>query len=515
MTSETDPQQSAPHPQQDSNSTQGPNGPETKHKQPSLLDALLPIIALVVMLTGAVYLFSSDSSSGANQIALIMAACVALIVGVKNGYTWKEMEEGIVFSVSMATGALLILFTVGSLIGTWILSGTVPTMIYYGMKILNPEYFYAASCLLCAVVAISIGSSWTVAGTLGIALIGVAGAMGLNVEITAGAIISGAYFGDKMSPMSDTTNLAPAVAGTDLFSHIRHMAWTTTPSIIIALIGFLLLGFNTEIPATGAELAKTMAVLQTQFSPGVHLLIPLLVVLVLAYKKMPAFPTVIVGTLAGAVCAALFQFDNVIKFVGDPSLLPSVALIKGIWIAMFDGYTANTGNAMIDSLLSRGGMGSMINTVWLILCAMAFGGVMERTGLLQRILQSMLVFVKSSSSLILTTLVSCIGANLITADQFIAIILPGRMLKVEYNKYGLAPVNLSRALEDSATITSPLVPWNTCGAYMASTLGVATIAYLPYAFFNLVCPLISASYAYFDFKILKLEDMDDAELATS
>ncbi len=238
MTSKTDPQQSASHSQPDSNSS-GPKGSGDKHKQPSLFDALTPIFALVVMLTGAVYLFSSDSSSGANQIALIMAACVALIIGVKNGYSWKEMEKGIVSSVSMATGALLILFTVGSLIGTWILSGTVPTMIYYGMKILNPEYFYAASCLLCAIVAISIGSSWTVAGTLGIALIGVAGAMGLNIEITAGAIISGAYFGDKMSPMSDTTNLAPAVAGTDLFSHIRHMAWTTVPSIIIALIGFL------------------------------------------------------------------------------------------------------------------------------------------------------------------------------------------------------------------------------------------------------------------------------------
>lgn len=272
MTSKTDPQQSELHPQP-------PNCPDTKHKQASLLDALLPIIALMVMLTAAVYLFSSDSSSGANQIALIMAACVALMVGVKNGYSWKEMEEGIVLSVSMATGAMLILFTVGSLIGAWILSGTVPTMIYYGMKILNPEYFYAASCLLCAVVAISIGSSWTVAGTLGIALIGVAGAMGLNVEITAGAIISGAYFGDKMSPMSDTTNLASAIAGTDLFSHIRHMVWTTIPSITIALIGFLLLGFTTQIPATGAELVQTMAVLQTQFEPGIHLLFPLFVVL--------------------------------------------------------------------------------------------------------------------------------------------------------------------------------------------------------------------------------------------
>lgn len=482
-------------------------------KLPSLLDALIPIFALVLMLAAAVYLYSSDSSYGANQIALIMAACIALVIGVKNGYSWKEMEAGIVKSVGVATGALLILFAVGSLIGTWILAGTVPTMIYYGMLVLNPEYFYAASCLLCAVVALSIGSSWTVAGTLGIALVGVAAAMGLSVEITAGAIISGAYFGDKMSPMSDTTNLAPAVAGTDIFSHIRHMVWTTAPSIIIAMIGFLILGFTSEPSGEASDLQLTMDLLQTQFNPGVHLLLPLLVVLVLAYKKMPAFPTVILGTIAGACCAALFQFDGVIAFANDDSLPPIVAMVKGIWTAMFDGYVANTGDEVLDSLLSRGGMSTMMNTVWLILCAMAFGGIMEVTGLLKRILQSILGLVTSSGSLIITTLATCIGANLITADQFIAIILPGRMLKVEYTKRGLAAVNLSRALEDSATITSPLVPWNTCGAYMASTLGVATIAYLPYAFFNLVCPLISGSYAYFNFKIEKLEDMPALEEA--
>ncbi|WP_428636603.1 Na+/H+ antiporter NhaC [Shewanella sp.] len=487
------------------------NAPTGKHKQPTLLDALIPIIALVCMLTASVYLFSSDSSYGANQIALIMAACITLVIGVKNGYSWKEMEAGIVKSVSLATGALLILFSVGSLIGTWILSGTVPTMIFYGMKILNPEYFYAASCLLCAVVALSIGSSWTVAGTLGIALIGVAGAMGLSVEITAGAIISGAYFGDKMSPMSDTTNLAPAVAGTELFSHIRHMVWTTTPSILLALIGFLFIGLNSDSSGAVTDLAATMSRIEAQYHPGLHLLLPLLVVLVLAYKKLPAFPTVILGTLAGAICAALFQFDGVIKFVNDDSLPTMVALVKGIWVAMFDGYTADTGDKTLDSLLSRGGMSSMVNTVWLILCAMAFGGVMEKTGLLQRLLQGVLGLVKSSGSLIITTLASCIGANLITGDQFIAILLPGRMLKVEYEKHGLAPVNLSRALEDSATITSPLVPWNTCGAYMASTLGVATIAYLPFAFFNLVCPFISAAYAYYDFKIERLEENEGME----
>lgn len=477
----------------------------SQHKSPSLLDALIPIVALIAMLGSAVYLFSSDSSSGANQIALILAACIAIVIGIKNGFTWAEMEQGIVRSVGVATGALLILFSVGSLIGTWILAGTVPTMIYYGMQILNPDYFYAACCLLCAVVALSIGSSWTVAGTLGIALIGIASAMGLNVEMTAGAIISGAYFGDKMSPMSDTTNLAPAVAGTDIFSHIKHMTWTTIPSILIALIGFLFLGLTVESTNISTDLDSTLMLIEQNYHPGVSLLLPLLVVLVLAYKKVPAFPTVILGTLAGAICAAIFQFDNVVKFADDANLVPIVALMKGIWMAMFDGYTATTGDKVLDSLLSRGGMSSMVNTVWLILCAMAFGGVMEVTGLLQRILQSILKMVTGTTSLIITTLGCCIGANIITADQFIAIVLPGRMLKLEYTKRGLAPVNLSRTLEDSATITSPLVPWNTCGAFMASTLGVATIAYLPYAFFNLVCPFVSAGYAYFNFKIEPLD----------
>jgi Na+:H+ antiporter, NhaC family len=479
------------------------------HKAASLLDALIPVIALVAMLGGAVYLFSSDSSSGANQIALILAACIAIVIGAKNGYSWAEMEQGVVKSIGVATGALLILFSVGSLIGTWILAGTVPTMIFYGMQILNPDYFYAACCLLCAVVALSVGSSWTVAGTLGIALIGISSAMGLNVEMTAGAIISGAYFGDKMSPMSDTTNLAPAVAGTDIFSHIRHMTWTTIPSISIALLGFLFLGLTAEHTDVATSLDGTLSLIEQNYAPGLHLLLPLLVVLFLAYKKVPAFPTVILGTLAGAICAAIFQFDNVLAFVNDDALLPAVALVKGIWIAMFDGYTASTGDKVLDSLLSRGGMSSMVNTVWLILCAMAFGGVMEVTGLLERILQSILKLVTSTSSLILTTLACCIGANIITADQFIAIVLPGRMLKLEYGKRGLAPVNLSRALEDSATITSPLVPWNTCGAFMAGTLGVATLAYLPYAFFNLVCPFVSAAYAYFNIKIEPLQETDE------
>ncbi len=473
-------------------------------KSASMLDALTPIVALVLMLSASVYLFSSDSSSGANQIALILAACIALAISFKNGHRWPALEQGITNSIASASGAFLILFAVGALIGTWLLSGTVPTMIYYGMKLLSPQYFYVASCLLCAVVALSIGSSWTVAGTLGIALIGIAGVLNLSLEITAGAIISGAYFGDKMSPLSDTTNLAPAVAGTDIFKHIKHMLWTTTPSILIALTIFLIIGLNQHISTTSLGIDDTLTRLESNYHVGLHLLFPLVVVLILAYCKVPAFPTIILGTIAGAICALIFQFDAIVKGVNDASLASSVAAIKGLWIAMFNGYVADTGNGNLDSLLSRGGMSSILNTIWLIMCAMAFGGIMEVSGMLKRLLTAILSLVNGATSLVLTTLATCIGTNIITSDQYIAIVLPGRMLKLEYEKYNLDTVNLSRAIEDSATITSPLIPWNTCGAYMAGALGVATFAYLPYAFFNLICPLVSAAYAIKQFKMMPL-----------
>ena len=475
-------------------------------KAPSLLDSLTPIVALLLMLATSVYLFSSDSSSGANQIALIMAACIALLVAVKNGYKWKELEAGIVKSVASVTGALLILFAVGALIGTWILAGTVPAMIYYGIQLLSPDYFYAASCLICAVIAISIGSSWTVAGTIGVALIGIASALGLNIEMTAGAIISGAYFGDKMSPLSDTTNLAPAVVGTDIFKHIKHMSWTTVPSILIALTGFLILGFNNNATNSDTQLNDILVILDNDFSIGLHLLLPLVVVLFLAYKKTPAFPTVILGSLSGALCALIFQFEGIVKFANDESLLPIVAALKGIWITMFSGYEANTSDAVINQLLSRGGMSGMLNTIWLILCAMAFGGVMEVSGMLKRIVQSLLTLVKGSSSLIITTLATCIGANIITADQYIAIVLPGRMYKLEFERRGFAPTALSRVLEDSATITSPLIPWNTCGVAQSGILGVATLAYAPYCIFNWVSPIMSLVVAGIGYKLKYKDD---------
>ncbi|MCP4273093.1 MAG: Na+/H+ antiporter NhaC [Gammaproteobacteria bacterium] len=482
-------------------------------REPSLSDALIPLACLILLLSFSVFLFGSDSSYGPNQIVLMLCAGIAALVGMKNGFRWKQLEKAIVNGISMAMGAMLILLTVGGLIGTWIQAGIVPSMIYYGLQILSPEWFYAASCLICAVIALSIGSSWTVAGTIGIGLIGIASGLNLSLEITAGAIISGAYFGDKMSPLSDTTNLAPAVTGTDLFAHIRHMMWTTMPSLFIALVIFLFIGFDTEVSQGASSLGETLSILQKEFYISWVLLLPLLLVLFMAMKKVPALVTIFIGALAGGVFGAIFQPELIIASVNNPELSNFTALLQGTWKAMADGYVSNTGHGVIDELLSRGGMSSMLVTLWLIMTAMAFGSIMERVGLLQRVVQSILSLVHSTGSLIAATVGTCIGANIITSDQYIAIVIPGRMYQLEYKKRGLDPRNLSRVLEDSGTITSPLVPWNTCGAFMAGTLGVATFAYLPFCFFNLINPVISVIYGYTGFKLIPLKDEGDSELA--
>jgi len=475
-------------------------------REPSLVQALLPLLALIAMLSLSVYLYGSDSSYGANQIALLLAGAVAAIVGIRTGLHWDEVQQAIVHGVSVATGALFILLAVGSLIGAWILGGTVPTLIVYGMQLMNPAWFYPATCLICALVALAIGSSWTVAGTLGVALMGVAHGLGLSAEITAGAIISGAYFGDKMSPLSDTTNLAPAAAGSELFSHIRHMTWSTVPSIGLALIAFTAIGFAAHPKALDADtgLGSLSQLIQAQFSIGPHLLIPLLVVFVLAMRKFPAYPTILIGALLGAVFAVLFQPDVVVKLAGNDALSRPMALLSGAWKSLFDGYKSASGDAAVDELLSRGGMVSMLNTVWLIICAMAFGAVMEKAGLLERLIRGVLASAHSTGALITATLATSFGTNVVAADQYIAIVVPGRIYRSEYAKRGLAPVNLSRALEDAGTITSPLIPWNTCGAYMAATLGVATLDYAPYALFNLINPLLAAVMAYAGFKVLHI-----------
>ena len=488
------------------------NSANEPEQQLTVALAIAPILFLVTLLAASVYLFGADSSYGANQIALVLATCVAALVGRRIGMNWKAAESGIINGIGVGLGPTLILLSVGMLIGTWILSGTVPAMIYYGVQILQPSIFYAASSAICAIVAISIGSSWTVAGTLGIGLMGIAGSFGLSPAITAGAIVSGAYFGDKLSPLSDTTNLAAASTGVDLFDHIRHMLWTTVPSFVIALLIFTFLGSSEG--ATPDQIVALQESLKVEFSMGPHLLLPLGIMLYLVYRRYPAFPSIVISSLIGALFAVVFQPEVVIKLAdaGD-GLGRFMAMVKGVWISLFNGYVSNSGNEFLDSLLSKGGMSSMLNTVWLIITALAFGGVLEKTGILKFLLSAALDRVRSTGSLITTTVFTGIGANILTADQFIAIAIPGRMFKDEYTKRGLSRLNLSRTLEDGATITSALVPWNTCGAYMSATLGVATFTYAPYAFFNLITPLIAILYGFFHIAQLPADERDDVAAA--
>ncbi|WP_448548719.1 Na+/H+ antiporter NhaC [Thalassotalea fusca] len=474
----------------------------TSSKSPSLLEAFIPVIALIIMLSAAVSVFGSDSSYGPNQIALLISMGIAIVIGIKNGVTWKSIEEAIVKGISLSLGAILILLSVGALIGTWLLSGTVPTMIYYGLMILDPAWFYAASCIICGVVAMSIGSSWTTAATIGVALLGIAQGLGLSPAITAGAVISGAYFGDKVSPLSETTNLAPAVAGSELFAHIRYMLWTTVPSICTAIIIFIVLGLTETSVATTNSIALLNEQLAAQFDLSVVNLIPLVVLLVLAIKKMPAFPAVCIGALMGAIWAVLFQQELILRLAGDADAL--MANVTIVWKAFFDGVAIETGNEELNQLLSGGGMSSMLNTIWLIMCALSFGAVLEHLGMLRKFVNAILATAKSTGSLIASTVATCIGTNLITADQYMAIVMPGRMYKEEYEKRGLDPLVLSRTLEDSGTITSPLIPWNTCGAYMYSVLMVNPLEYIFYCFFNLINPVLAVVYGFIGFKIKKL-----------
>jgi Na+:H+ antiporter, NhaC family len=479
---------------------------QSAKREPGLSQALLPVVVLIALLASSVYLYGDGSSSGPNQIALMLAAMVGAIVGARNGYTWREMQRGIVHGISLAMGAMLILLVVGALIGTWILSGTVPTMVHYGLSVLSPAIFYAAACVLCAIVALATGSSWTTAGTIGVALVGIAAAQNLHLGLAAGAIISGAYFGDKMSPLSDTTNLAPAMAGTDLFTHIRHMVWTTVPSIVLAVLLFAAVGLWTGGAAAAPEVDAIQREIEGQFTVGWHLLLPAALVIGLVVRRVPAFPALLIGALAGGVFAVVFQPAAVLRFVGETDLPRGMALVKGAWTALFDGYTSRSGNTALDELLTRGGMASMLSTVWLIISAMMFGAVMETTGMLQKIAATILGTVRGTGSLIAATLGTSFGMNVVASDQYIAIVLPGRMFRAEYRRRRLHPKNLSRSLEDAGTLTSPLVPWNTCGAFMAQTLGVATLAYVPFAFFNLINPLVAAAYGFTGFTIEPLAE---------
>lgn len=460
--------------------------------KPSLIVSLIPVIILIGLLSFNVVVYSDNSSFGPNQLALLFAAVASAILGVfvlKRPY--KELEKKALETVSVATQPITILLIVGALIAIWILNGVVPAMIFYGVKMINPTAFLPIALLVCAVVSLATGSSWSTVGTVGIALIGIGKTIGIPDGMVAGAIVSGSYFGDKMSPLSDTTNLAPAMAGADLFDHIKHMIFTTGPAFLISLVLFTILGFSFSSDILNTEQIDVMLnLISSKFNINIWLLSLPIIVLAMVKYKVPAIPALLGGVFLGIVYALIFQGDIVSS--GDGGVKATYEKVLSI---TFDGFKMDSGNKVIDKLFSRGGMSSMLNTVWIILMAMIFGGMMEVTGMLTTIATKILSMVKGVGSLVSATIGSAIFLNITTSDQYIAIVVSGRMFKNAFDEYGLRPKNLSRAVEDSATVTSVLVPWNTCGAYFSTIMGVSTLTYLPYAFFNILCPIISVTLA--------------------
>lgn len=464
--------------------------------------AIFPIIFLIILLSINVSLYGDDSLGGANQLALILAGAVAGIIGLKSGTNWKSIIEGISNSIKSVTPSIIILLLIGSLAGTWLISGIVPAMIYYGLQILNSEIFLFATAIITTIVSIATGSSWSTIATIGVALLGIGQALGLGVGMIGGAIISGAYFGDKMSPLSDTTNLAPAMAGTDLFSHIKYMMYTTIPSFFITLILFLVLGFQSDV-SSAQNIDELLLVLSTSFNITPWLFLVPIMVILLIIKKVPAIPSLLIGTLLGGFFAVIFQ-PNIILEITESNHMNFSNSYQAVINSMSTETNISTQNEDLNSLLSTGGMYGMLNTIWLIVCAMIFGGIMEVTGLLRRISEPIINLAKTNGSLVATTAGTCIFFNITASDQYISIVVPGRMFIDSYKEKGLAPENLSRTLEDSGTVTSVLIPWNTCGATQSAVLGVATFTYLPYCFFNLISPIMTIVYAYLGIKIKKL-----------
>lgn len=455
-------------------------------RQVSPLVALIPVLFLIVSLFMAIQVIGADP-----HIPLFTSAIVAALVGMfMLNVKWAEIEEGIVDTIKMSMGAIIILMIIGMVIGTWILSGTVPVMIFYGLKILSPKIFLLATLLMCSVVSLATGSSWTTAGTVGIALMGIGMSLGIPSPIIGGAIISGAYFGDKMSPLSDTTNLAPAMAGAKLFDHIKHMIYTTGPSYVISAILFLIIGLGYSGDTMDLALIQEINEgLAAGFNLSPLLLLIPVITIGMVVLKVPAIPGLFFGAILGGVAAMMFQGADIGSVVD----------------ALHYGYGSDTGNVFIDDLLSRGGLDSMMWTISLILCAMTFGGVMEKTGMLESLANVILGFAKSTGSLVVATILTALGMNVLAGDQYLSIVIPGRMYRSAYEMRNLAPKNLSRVLEDSGTLTSALIPWNTCGAFMIGTLGLAPWTYVPYCFLNLINPFVSIFYGFTGITMEKLD----------
>ncbi len=468
-------------------------------EQHSLWLALVPLAVLFALLGYNVAVYGDNSLGGANQTALILAAAVAAAISLRLGTRWEVIQETILENIRAATPAILILLMVGALVGTWLIGGIVPTMIYYGLQIFNPAIFIFSCCLLTGIASVVIGSSWSTSATLGVALISIGYTLGFNPGLVAGAIISGAYFGDKLSPLSDTTNLASGVTGVDLFTHIRYLTLTTVPSILITLAFYLIVGFVLGTPdAQESTTAQTQALLAENFALSPFLLIVPAVVIYLIVKRVAALPALFVGVLLGVAAALVLQYPLLVELTATYGNRYQV-----IMQAIYGEIGVVSGNAVLDELLTSGGMAGMLDTIWLIITAMAFGGVMEASGFLQKITHTLISRVHGTGGLVTATAGTCLLTNVSASDQYLAIVVPGRMFTRAYKERGLAPQNLSRTLEDCGTVTSVLVPWNTCGAFHAGVLGVATLAYAPWALFCLISPFMTLLFAWANIRIAR------------
>lgn len=467
------------------------------NKELSIWEALIPVVLLMAMLGYNIF-YADGALLGdySNQFILLIAGGITAIVGFLNKVSVERMLSEIWENIKSVFVPIMILFLVGALAGTWLISGIIPAMVYYGLQVLSPEIFLPASVIIAAIISIATGSSWTTSATVGIALVGIGTALGISPGMIAGAVISGAYFGDKMSPLSDTTNLAPAMAGTDLFTHIKYMAITTVPTIIITIIVFAIISMNIETTGS-ADVSNLINTIKSTFNITPMLfIVPLVVVALILFKTKP-----LIALGIGVVLAAIFSFI----FQGDILSSLSSSNTKSIVNAVFTDTEIVTDNEKLNKLFSAGGMKGMLWTIYLIICAMIFGGIMDAIGALARVTKSLLKFATSVFGLFASTVVSCLGLNAIASDQYLAIVIPGKMFKQAYEDKGLAPENLSRTLEDSGTVTSVLIPWNTCGAYQSGVLGVGVGEYALFAIFNWLSPFMTLIFAAFSIKIRQLK----------
>ena len=479
-------------------------------KIPSPLVSLIPLIVLVALLFATIRTFGSDALSGGSQVSLLTTTAVCVLIGMgfyKIG--WKDFELAITNNITGVSSALIILLIIGALSGAWMISGVVPTLIYYGIQIIHPSFFLTSTCIICALVSVMTGSSWTTIATIGIALMGIGKAQGFEEGWIAGAIISGAYFGDKISPLSDTTILAASVTDTPLFKHIRYMLITTVPSLIITLIIFTVAGLSHNAGNT-EHIAEFSAALAGKFHITPWLLIVPIGTGILIARRVPSIITLFLSAALAGVFAVFFQPDLLQEISGAQNSEGIQSIFKGLMMTLYGGTSLQTSNEALTELVATRGMAGMMNTIWLIICAMCFGGSMTASGMLESLTSVFLRFMKRRVGMVASTVFSGLFLNIVTADQYISIILTGNMFKDIYKKKGYESRLLSRTTEDSVTVTSVLVPWNTCGMTQATILGVATLTYLPYCFFNLISPLMSITMAAIGFKIKQHHEEDQS-----